>query len=111
MIISAPGCVRRDFISEAVEKAIKLWGLKYPQEVVNFDRQMKETRGAYSQERASKLDGNMALFGEIPQSLNGIMTIAMGSNLWHHDPKTRQAFWSLFKVGKIRPNAQMPKHE
>lgn len=110
MLISSPGSTHRDHLRIGIEDALRRWGRTHTQELLDFEKQMDFVRKTQDRRGFSK-GGDQALYGEIPVSLHDMISLYVGSPNWHHDPATRETFWSMFQVGKIRKGAGLPKHE
>ena len=97
-----------------MEAVLREWAKLYPKEVLDFDREMRDLRKAQDRSGFSTGAGTQngqALYGEIPATLYTMVSNAVGSPHWHQDIASRETFWSLFQVGKVRRGAGLPKHE
>lgn len=86
-------------------QCIRDWATAFPDELVAFDRQMKQRRelGMYRGEAEA-----MASFAEVPTRLHAMMSTRIKRN-WLHDSKLANLFFSHFKVGLMRKNDRLPE--
>ena len=88
----------------AVVQSIKDWATAFPEDLVAFDKQMKQLRSRLAHQNAMSRDERVMHCYEIPMKLNGVMQFRFGRD-WRDDPAIRRHFFDHFKVGQVgKPN-------
>lgn len=91
------GCIRR-------------WAENYPDQVVNFRRQMDQERanlrhdGSGSHVRGLSGERSNVKIGSVPTTLYHMMRREVDKD-WLDDRDIQRVFWSYFNIGRINHNA------
>ncbi len=102
MIVSGQALsIRSAKLEGAVVQCIRDWATAHPDELVAFDREMKQRRV----ENAYRGD-NLAVFLETPVTLDRMLQRRVNRN-YRLDPKLMNLIASHFKVGMVRPNDRL----
>lgn len=101
-------------LEQAVVQCIKDWATAYPEELVVFDRCMKQLRDQAKTTCAGKVrgmgpDNNLLHKAEIPANLFYMMSRRLKSKDWVCDPTTRNIFFRHFKVGLVNKFSESKK--
>lgn len=100
MIKSANISLASARLEGAVVQSIKDWATAFPQELIDFDRQMREKRERLISPNGMTRHGHMMATYDIPVKLHNIMSFRFGND-WNQNKEIRRYFFDHFRVGHV----------